>query len=184
MGDKQMRFLILALITLLSAPALAQDGAPIPDWYQEHVEFLTRDGGRWIADNSEYMSEQETASAYVVVFSPSFGGASMTGDLFGIDDGENTVIFWEFRSFWDPVAGEAIMSQFGWGGAYGSGRTWADGEMAYRTDQIFSGPGQPSRREGHLFSIIDDNTHDTTAYTINQDGSQTPSRTYRWVREV
>ena len=98
MGDKQMRFLILSLITLLSAPALAQDGmaqgvmaqdgAPIPDWYQEHVEFLTRDGGRWVADNAEYMSEQETASAYVVVFSASFGGASMTGDLFGIDDGE------------------------------------------------------------------------------------------------
>ena len=66
-----MKTLIAALAALaFGSVAAAQDEAPtgaaVPDWYVEHVDYMTRDGGRWVADNSEYRSDEETADAYVI----------------------------------------------------------------------------------------------------------------------
>lgn len=178
-----MKWLAVILAIMLGGTALADDGAPIPAWYLEHVEFLTRDGGRWVADNSEYRNEQSNADFFVVEFHPSFEGSSMTGRLYARVDGQDTIDFWEFRSYWDPMAGLAILMQVGWDGALGIGITLMDSEGVFRTDQAFGAPGQTDRREGHVFTVIDADTHQTESFEIGADGGWTPQRTYRWFRE-
>lgn len=177
--------MIAALV--LGGSAIAQDDAPtgsaVPEWYGEHVDYMTRNGGRWVADNAEFRSEQETAEHYVIVFSPEFGGASMSARLFAVTEGEESVDFWHFTGYWDPVANEAVLMQTGWGGNLGVGPTWQVDETTIRSEQVFSSPGGAIRTEAHDFIITGPDEHVTTTQRRVGDGPWTEGRTYTWVRE-
>lgn len=162
----------------------APTGAGVPGWYAEHLDYMTRDGGRWVAENSEYQSEQETTDQYVIVFSPEFGGTSMSARLFGVTDGEESVDFWHFNGFWDPVAEEAMLMQTGWGGGLGVGPTWQIDETTIRSEQVFSSPGGPVRTEAHIFINTGPDQHVTRTESRVGDGEWVPGRTYTWVREA
>ena len=183
-----MKTLIAALAAIaFGSAAEAQDDAPtgavVPDWYVEHVDYMTRDGGRWVADNAEFRSDEETADAYVIVFRPEFGGTSMSARLFGVAGGEESVDFWHFNGFWDPVAQEAVLMQTGWGGGLGVGPTWQVDENTIRSEQVFSSPGGPVRTEAHIFIITGPDEHVTRTERRAGDGEWTQGRTYTWVRE-
>lgn len=183
-----MRNSIAALALALAIPAGAgtqdgaQTGAAMPEWYGEHVDYMTRDGGRWVADNSEYRSDEETADHYVIVFRPEFGGASMSARLFGVTDGEESADYWHFTGYWDPVANEAVLMQTGWGGGLGIGATWPVDEGSYRSEQVFSSPGGPVRTEAHIFTVTGPDEHVTRTLRRTGDEAWTEGRTYTWLR--
>lgn len=174
--------LSLALTPDAAEPSVAASpGAPIAGWYSEHVEYMTRDGGRWEASNAEHRSDDEPFETYVVIFSPVFGGTGMSGRLFGINDGEDSVDFWQFRGYWDPANAIGRLEQFGWGGAVGRGDIAPEDDHLLAV-QEFLAPGAPPRIEKHEFVVIDADTHITPTYRIEPDGTQTPGRSYTWRR--
>jgi hypothetical protein len=178
---------MLSSLTVLTALVLSAQpagpppdtGAAIPDWYREHVAYMS---GRWETDNSAYRSEQETYDTYVIVFEPRFDGTGMRGELFGLSDGERSATFWEFSSWWDPDAGEAVLVQHGWGGSLGIGTIGPLADGDYTAEQDFHTPGRPDRRERHDFDVVDADTHETRSIRISPDGSETPGRHYVWQR--
>ncbi|WP_417469542.1 hypothetical protein [Maricaulis sp.] len=163
-----------------AAPASAP-GAPIADWYLAHVDYLTRDGGRWEASNAEYRSDDEPFETYVVIFTPSFGGTGMDGRLFGISGDQESVDFWHFRGYWDPARAVGRLEQFGWGGAIGLGDVFPEDDHVLAV-QDFLAPGVAARTEKHEFVVIDDDMHATPTHRIEADGSETPGRSYIWHR--
>lgn len=163
------------------APATATPGAPIAGWYSEHVEYMTRDGGRWEASNAAFRSNDEPFETYVVIFTPNFGGTGMSGRLFGISAGVDSADFWQFRGYWDPSHAVGRLEQFGWGGAVARGDLVPEGDHLLAV-QEFLAPGAAPRIEKHEFVVIDPDTHITPTYRIEPDGTQTPGRSYTWRR--
>lgn len=177
-----MRIALLAFLAALAMPGAAADNiqsAKAPSWYLEDIARLTADGGRWIADNSAYMSESEPFDAYGTEWVSGFDGDTMTGRLFGMKDGkELTFNFWEFRQYWHPGRQEAVVEQFGWGGALGVGALNADGAGTL-SDQVFYNPDGTTTRTGHKSSFPNRKTHVTESFDIVGD-EKIPRRKYVW----
>jgi hypothetical protein len=172
---------LIGLCLAAAQPAAAQTAAAA--WFVDEIEFLTRDGGRWITDNSEYVSEQETDDAYGIEWRKSFDGFAMAGRLVGLNGGKETNTYWEFRVYWHPGRGEAVAEQFGWGGGLGVGtvRPMAEGGMQW--EQTFYSPAQSQHSEGHRSDNPDANTHVTHSFSI-VDGEWRPRRSYSWIRQT
>ncbi len=157
-------------------PALAQ----APQWYVDDIEFLTRGGGRWVADNSSYQGENEPFDAYGIEWKARYAN-SMTGRLFGIKDGVETGNFWEMFQYWDAGTGEAVVTQFGFGGAVGLGRSWRE-DGVNKTEQTFYAPDGSASSTGHKARNPDADSHETKSFDII-DGVWKLRRTYIWKRE-
>ncbi len=176
-------FLVLVLLSLYPGGACPSDLQPnpaAPAWFLQDIATLTAGSGRWIADNSAYKSEQEPFDAYGTEWQASFDGTTMTGRLFGIRNGEETGNFWEFRQYWHPGRGEAMLQQFGWGGTVGIGIAWPVDDTT-KSDQTFFSVDGKQWRTGHVSHFPDSDTYVTESFDI-KDGKWTPSRTYTWHR--
>ena len=178
-----MRLIILVCLSLFAFGAAAEPpttATPAPQWYLDDVEFLTRDGGKWIASNADYQSTDETIEAYVIEWQKGYAN-SMTGRLYGIVDGKPTGDFWRFQQYWHPGKAAAQVEQFGFGGAVGIGRLWQDGD-ANKTEQLFYAPDGGVSSVGHIARNPDADTHVTDSFNIVGE-DWTPNRTYVWKRE-
>lgn len=171
---------IAIFATLLLATGIGQAGeeSPAPDWFLDEIELLTSGSGRWETDNAAYMSDDEPFDTYVTEWQSSFDGQTMTGRLFGLKSGEESVTFWEFRQYWHPVRQEAIVEQFGWGGVIGVGTIWRE-EAVTVSDQAFSAADGRQWRAGHRSYFPDNATHVTDSFDI-ADGQWTARRSYTW----
>ncbi len=136
--------------------------------------------GRWIADNSAYKSEQEPYDAYGIEWHAAFDDTTMRGRLFGLKDGIETGDFWEFRQFWHPHRKEAVLQQFGTGGAVGLGTLWRDGQLTKADQQFYSSSGSVSR-SGHASYFDAADRHVTDSFEIVND-EWLPRRHYVWQR--
>ena len=172
---------VLVLSADEAMPPRVATGSEAPSWYQDHIAYMTRDGGRWQTSNAEYQNESEPFASYVIIFTPVFGGTGMTGRLFGVSDGSETGDFWQFREYWDPARDTAFLEQFGWGGAIGIGPLMqADDHLL--AVQEFRAPGSDPYTEKHEFLIVGEDTHVTPTYRVGDDGELVPGRSYVWVR--
>lgn len=190
--------LAFAVAFALAAPSLAaQTEAPEPKpethappaWYLNEIDIRTRDGGRWVADNSAYKSETEPFDAYVVEWTRGYAH-TLTGRLYGLTGDEASIDFWTFHQYWHPGRGEAVLEQFGAGGAIGVGVIAPDAEGP-QSDQTFYGPDGSVSRTGHIeiypdaLEGGDDNVILSESWTIDASGAWTEKqRDYRWVRDV
>ena len=177
---------LVVLVTVSSGAAVAEEAtAAPPAWFTEGVEFQTRNGGRWIADNSAYKSADEPFDAYGIEWVAGPGNASMSGRLFGVQDGEETdVDFWRFSQYWDPARKKAVVEQYGWN-VVGIGHLWTedvDGVETIKMDQTFTDFSGASRREGHTATNPGPDSHETTSWSISEDGAWSKNRTYLWKR--
>ncbi|WDI30891.1 hypothetical protein PUV54_13100 [Hyphococcus flavus] len=157
---------------------------PAPQWYLDDIDFLTRDGGRWVTSNADYMSENEPMESYVIVWEKGYAN-SMTGRLFAMTDGEETGDFWRFRQYWHAGEGKAVLEQFGFGGAIGLGVIWREDDKMKTVQTFYPPDGATSApaMQGHIAYNPDANTHVTESYTI-ADGEWRPNRVYRWRRDT
>jgi hypothetical protein len=179
-----VRPLILILTLSLTAfPTHGQDAAPgaPPEWYLEHNEFLTRDGGIFHTDNSAYKSEGEPWEAYGLAWEKGPSGLAVRGRLFGLRDGRDAGTFWEFFVYWHPAEGRAYMMQIGGGGALGVGTLEPPREDgSHRSEQTFHSPAGDVTRVAHEIRNQGD-VHDTRSFDW-AEGEWTPRRHYVWHR--
>lgn len=172
---------LLFALTLWVCVAHAEQPASheAPQWYLQEIEFLTRDGGRWIASNANYQSEDEPFDAYGLVWEKGYAH-SMTGRLFGVKDGKETGDFWRFRQYWHPGEQRVVLMQFGLGGAMGVGPVTRDADSTM-IEQYFYSPGGGKTLTGHRSRNPDADTHITESFNI-VDGDWRPDRNYTWTR--
>jgi hypothetical protein len=154
---------------------------PLPaEWFVEHTQFLTQQGGRWVTDNFAYESENEPFDAYGLEWKPGLGGKTLTGRLFGLQDGKDAGTFWEFRIVWHPGEGRAYVHQFGGDGTFGVGTMEPVAEGKVRIVQDFFHPDGSRSRLAH------DSTHGPgewihdQSYDIAEDGAWEERRSYDW----
>lgn len=155
---------------------------PLPDWLRAHMQFLTHGSGRFITDNSAYVSEQEPIEAYGTEWAWGVGEQSVTGRLFGLKDGKEIATFWEFRLVWHPGEAQALLYQFGASGVFGVGPMTLSGPGQHQLDQSFFGPDGTRFRVAHDSAETDDDTQLTQTYDVGDDGTRTPRRKYIWNR--
>ncbi len=158
----------------------APPAVPAPQWFLEDVSFLTREGGRWIASNADYKSDMEPYDAYGLEWKLGFAN-SMTGRLYGVQNGEETGDFWQFRQYWHPGKGEAVLEQFGAGGAIGVGAL-KHASGVNQMVQTFYAPDGGVSETAHASHNPDADTHVTESFDI-VDGERKPRRVYTWKRQ-
>jgi hypothetical protein len=182
-----MKYAIGITIAMFCASLAANDSADSaepPGWYLENIQFLTADGGTWIADNSAYKSDDDVWDAYVIIWRTGPGGYSMSGRMFGVANGERSKMdFWLFSQFWNPVRKVAVVEQYGWGtigiGTLTQGRDQGDAVV----EQTFAGFDGVSTRKGHRSTNPSNVSQITTSYDIEDDGQWIEKRTYEWKRQ-
>ncbi len=190
----QTYYVLLAFITVLTLFAGSQDHAvhnphatavtpsdptAIPDWFMKSMEETMQDGGRWIADNADYKNDTEPYDAYAMVWTWGIGKKSLVGRLSGIQDGEETGTFWEFRQVWHPGEQKAYVYQLGGDGTFGVGPLQPLSENMWELDQTFFTPDGTTFRSGHRNERIDGEDH-TRSYNILEDGTWEERRFYLW----
>ena len=179
--------LLLALCAVLASGSVtAQEPPSIPQWFLDHIDFMTRDGGLWIADNAEYQSEQETTEAYGLVWEKGIGGVGLKGRMFTIEEGQPSRDLWEFRTVWHPAENRVMVHQFGSNGIYGTGWMVSIGDRQHRMQQEFFMPGGGRFITGHEDEELPEagigDGHRTSSFDVLPDGSWRANRSYVWRR--
>ena len=167
-----------------TACLLAASGAMAaqpPHWLLDEIAFQTRDGGRWVASNARYRSDTERWEAYGVEWVAGPAGASMSGRLFGIADGKDSLPFWQFSQYWDPARGEVVVEQYGWS-EVGIGTAWQEGEEI-KMKQTFTSFDGKVRIVGHVSAAEGEDAYRTTSFSID-DGVWSVSRSYVWEHQA
>lgn len=182
----------LSALAILALPVQAKDPpkqapdvqaaapAPAPQWHLDDIDFMTRNGGRWVTSNADYQSENEPFNAYAMEWKKGYAN-SMTGRLFGIRDGKETGDFWRFRQYWHPGKGQVMLEQFGFGGAMGIGPVTRDGETAIIEQTFYPSEGNANVVAHKSRNDAKTDAHITESFDI-VDGEWRPRRTYEWRR--
>lgn len=173
-----MKKLSIILIIFMTSLATAQE-KKIPEWFLNDLEESI---GTWIADNKNYVSENEPFTHYGIEWSWGLGKTTMKGRLFGLIDGEGQGDFWEFRQYWDNVNEVAVVEQFGNGGMIGIGSLQPIDEYTTESVQTFSLPNGNSWKDRHI-SIRKKTELITTSYKMDSEGKWVENRTYSWTKK-
>lgn len=150
----------------------------MPQWWLEHVAFMSRDGGRWFAPNPN--AEAGEDDGFGMHWQVENNGHVLAGRLYGVEDGEETTEFWSFREFWHPGERRAVLEQWGGAGVYGVGAVTMEANRG-TVDQTFWLPDGRAWREGHR-TVEDGDTYITDQFEIDEDGNWTPNGSYTWRR--
>ncbi len=177
---------LLAVIALALAgcasPSAAQTEASAPPaWWREHVAFMSRDGGVWVAPNPANEGDPSQPDAFGMHWRAANEGYGLIGRLYGIEDGRETAEFWTYREFWHPGERRAILQQWGGAGVYGVGETGADTRHAQLEQTFWLADGR-SWRDGHR-TVEDGDTYVTHQFNIDAQGNWTPNGSYTWRRQ-
>ncbi len=158
--------------------ALTDESSPIPDWF---IEDLNNHIGIWKTDNSSYKSTDEAIDAYGIEWSWGIDQKSIVGHLYGFQNAAKTADFWQFRYYWDPADGKAIIVQYGYGGVLGKGLVKPLGNGTSESIQTFFSPGQPSRKIKHEETLTGD-IQISTSFRLDENEEWIKDRHYTWHR--
>lgn len=158
----------------------SKDEHRMPDWLRAHMEFLARDDGYWVTENSNYKSENEPSDAYSLEWRWGIGKQSLIGRLSGLQDGREIGTFWEYRLVWHPGEKQAILYQFGRDGTFGYGPLHQhDAETNELEQTFFNTDGSSWTGRHHTKDSGDE--HHTTSFVL-RDGNWEKNRYYVWRR--
>jgi len=166
------------LLSLLCIIVTTIVSAQIPEWYQAEMERMI---GTWVANNNEYMSEEETDNAYALRWDWGAGKKSIIGRLYGMKDGVQTKDYWQFVQFWDSEAQKGRVIQISANGVVGEGYLEPVSEGKTKLEQTFTPSDGAIYSEGHRTKIFPDHEVLTT-YKIIQD-RWVEDRSYTWYKE-
>ncbi|MGD9964937.1 MAG: hypothetical protein AB7T59_00275 [Hyphomonadaceae bacterium] len=167
-----------AMPNAASQPASTPVTATLPQWWVDHVAFISRDGGVWVTPNAT--TDPNAPDAFGMEWRASNEGRVLTGRLYGLRNGQEIAEYWTFREFWHPGEQRAIVQQWGGPGLYGVGESrWENGEGVL--DQTFWLPDGRSWREGHRNRENGD-AYETVAFDIDAAGVWTPKDARTWRR--
>ena len=175
---------LIGIINLLITPLeLSETNKSIPEWVLEDWAHRTQFEGVWIADNSDYKSDQEPYDAYGIQWSYGLGNQSLVGRLFVIKDNEEVADAWSFLEYWDAETKMLKVMQTGSNGTVGHGtiKKMDNGKM--KEQQRFSTTNGDSYSTGHEL-WYEDGTQHTHSYDI-VNGEWHKRRYYKWkLKEV
>jgi len=181
-----IRTLLAAAAILAGGPALGQTTPAqpnsLPDWWKAHVDFMSRDGGTWIAPNPANDKDPSQPDAFGMEWRASNDGHLLSGRLYAIEGGQAQPDFWTYREFWHPGERKAVLEQWGGPGVYGVGETTAPERPDHGyVEQTFWLPDGRSWREGHR-NREEGDTYVTDSFDIEADGSWKPNGSFTWTR--
>ena len=133
---------------------------------------MARSIGVWIADNSEYESEQEPFDQYGIEWTWGLGEKTIRGRLFSLNDGEEMSTFWEFIQFWQPAEQKVLVYQFGGDGMVGYGELESISANKTRLLQRFTSLDGSSFSAGHE-SATNGNEQTGSSFDVDADGNWT-----------
>lgn len=166
--------IIIALLFLCTASVYSQ----IPDWVEEEMQRMV---GTWVADNSAYLSEQETDDAYAITWTWGEGNKNIEGELYGMNKGKKTTAYWLFFQYWDPVEEQLRLVQVSPERVIGKGFIERIDATHTKLQQTFTMPDGQSYQTGHTTQITG-NSEITVSYTI-KEGEWIPDRRYTWNKQ-
>lgn len=173
-----MKGIFTLLIAILGFNLFAQDGK-IPQWF---LDDITEMNGTWIADNSEFMSDQEPYTSYINEWNIGIDSKSLTGKIYGKSATNQKILFWEFRQYWDNELQKAVIIQFGNSNVIGKGEMYPINEELMESIQTFSLNDGRTWVEKHESKILQD-TLITTSFEQLSDKSWKKKRTYKWIKQ-
>ena len=149
-----------------------------PEWYQQEME---RTVGSWVADNSVYMSEQETDDAYGISWEWGVGKKSLLGSRYGLKETKVTNEYWQFFQFWDTEAQKARVIQISPWGVIGEGFLERTDKTHTRLQQHFVMPNGTSYESGHT-TEIQEGVEISVSFDI-KEGEWLQNRSYTWKKQ-
>lgn len=150
-----------------------------PEWYYKEME---RQVGTWIADNSEYQTDNEKDDAYALEWRYSAGKQGLLGILYGIREGQKTNEYWQFFQFWDIIENKVrVIQVFAFSPTFGEGFLEKISPNENKLVQTFITPDGRKFEEGHTY-LINDNYEITTSFKI-ENSEWIKKRTYKWVKQ-
>ncbi len=170
---------LTVLCIAVAAPALAQD--ELPSWWQDHVYFMSHEGGTWRAANRDVTEDPRSPDHFEMVWTRVNDGYGLRGRLYGLRDGENVGEYWTFAEFWHPGEARAILEQWSARGAYGIGELGSVGEHRYELAQTFWTRAGQASQSGHR-TFEDGDTYNTDTFAIDGDGNWEQSGGLVWTR--
>lgn len=185
--NQLLKAVALGLSVGLSWSASAQSqttpppAAEAPEWWSDHVDYMSANGGRWVAPNPAGLDDPETPDAYGMTWVADDDGYLLIGRLYGLEDGVETQEFWTFREFWHPGERRVAVQQWGDAGIFGDGYTTSSASGQTETDQTFWLSDGRSWREGHR-AIEGEDAYVTESFQISADGVWTSSSKFTWRR--
>lgn len=153
--------------------------AAIPTQLMENWKILTSNSGIWTTDNSKYKSQNEPYNQYQLQWKFDEGKNSLTGKLYGIQEGKEKVEFWHFNTFWDAVKRKAIVFQISPNGSYGVAESEMLSDSIEQSLGVFHYSNGQSESSKHQ-SITKPTEHITTSFTMDASGNWLTNRTYKW----
>lgn len=170
--------MLVVILAFAGARSISASDAP-PAWV---LEEMRRTEGRWIADNSAHMSDDEPYDAYGLEWRSATGGHTLTGRLFAIQDGEELGTLWEYRMFWHPERESLWLIQFGTDGTFGEGAIERTGPASTELAQTFHSPDGTTWRSGHRDTKGEDRKV-IRSFSIEADGAWKLQREYTWIKQ-
>ncbi len=165
-----------------SASSSPSKQAAIPPNLLKSWEILTGNSGIWTTDNSKYKSQNEPYDQYQLHWKFDEGKNSLTGKLYGIQEGKEKVEFWHFNTFWDAVKGKAIVFQISPNGSFGLAESEMLSDSLEQSLGVFHYSNGQSESSKHQ-SITKPAAHSTTSFVMDKEGNWVPNRTYKWYPE-
>lgn len=150
-----------------------------PSWVLDHFESQI---GVWSADNSEYKSDTEPMTVYILEWNWSGIKNSLVGRLYGKIDSISTPIFWDFYQYWNPKIEQIEIKQIGSDGTLGVGSMTFKNSLEYDLNQEFTTPNGNSKFVRHDYKKQDSDTEITTSFDETVDGKWVKKRTYFWFK--
>lgn len=173
---------LVVLALVVPEAGRAGNDAAVPPWFVQEIEYLTRAGGRWIADNSEYQGEADPYPAYGMEWQKGLSGLTARGRLFAIDRDDNAHDLWELYLYWNALDQRAVAMQVHGDGNFGVGELTAESDTERVLVQEFWAPG------GATFSFRHEETRSANEKLsrtfTKQDNTWRPNRTYVWKRDI
>lgn len=173
---------LAALALIVPGAARAENDAAVPPWFGQEIEYLTRAGGCWITDNSEYQGAQEPYPAYGMEWTKGLSGLTARGRLFATDGDGNTHDLWELYLYWNPLERRAVAMQVHPDGNFGVGELTAESDTERELVQVFWAPGGDTFSFRHQETRSADEKRSQTF--TEQDTIWRPNRTYVWKRDM
>lgn len=176
-----MKQIVIAILLVVASPAFAQTHSALPDWWHDHVDFITRDGGTWVTPNPDVIDDPRSPDHYGMKWRAENNGTMLRGRLYGIRDGEVIGEYWTFAEFWHPGESKVVIEQWSANGGYGVGETRSIGEHQGETEQTFWTPDGQETRSGHR-TVEDGDRYLTQTFSIDQEGNWTRTGGFNWDR--
>ena len=176
-----MHRFVLVFVLLLSGPAFAQGLPDMPQWWHDHIDFITRDGGTWVTDNPDVTDDPNSPDQFGMEWWSVNYDTQLRGRLYGLRDGEVIGEYWTFAEFWHPGEQKVVIEQWSLIGGYGVGETRRLDESRGESEQTFWTTSGEVTRSGHR-TFENGDRYENETYSIDEDGNWTLTGGFDWDR--